>query len=114
MLIWKKEDSCFIYVHSTVDNVGLFVVHCQLYSEDGKNLCDHVFHPATIHPPQQGVLSFQEPVLYRNLLGVVVSNGYQLLDTHGDPGIFFVFQDLSVRTEGRYRLKFLFIDLSAG
>ncbi|KAI7878034.1 hypothetical protein K492DRAFT_133211 [Lichtheimia hyalospora FSU 10163] len=60
---------------STVDNVGLFVVHCQLYSEDGKHQCDHVFHPATIHPPEQ---------------------------------------DLSVRAEGRYRLKFLFIDLSAG
>ncbi|KAJ8658696.1 hypothetical protein O0I10_005736 [Lichtheimia ornata] len=109
-----KETQGTLHRVSTVDNVGLFVVQCQLYSEDGKHLCDHVFHPATIHPPQQGVLSFQEPVLYRNLLGVVVSNGYQLLDIHGDPGIFFVFQDLSVRTEGRYRLKFLFIDLSAG
>ncbi|KAI9474077.1 MAG: velvet factor-domain-containing protein [Benjaminiella poitrasii] len=30
------------------------------------------------------------------------------------PGIYFVFSDLSVRTEGTYTLRFLFSDLSAG
>jgi hypothetical protein len=47
-------------------------------------------------------------------MGAVVSNAYQLTDHNNKPGIFFVFQDLSVRVEGRFCLKFMFINLSAG
>lgn len=36
----------------------------------------------------------------RTLVGPLSSNGYRLLDEHRKPGIFFLFQDLSVRTEG--------------
>lgn len=47
-------------------------------------------------------------------MGAVVSNAYQLTDQNNQQGIFFVFQDLSVRIEGTFSLKFMFIDLSAG
>jgi hypothetical protein len=39
--------------------------------------------------------------------GSVVSSLYRLKDTSGKDGAFFVFPDLSVRMEGRYRLKVL-------
>lgn len=36
----------------------------------------------------------------RTLVGPLSSNATRLLDEHRKPGIFFLFQDLSVRTEG--------------
>lgn len=59
-------------------------------------------------------MSFQDPQPIRSLMGAVISNAYQLTDEHNRPGIFFVFQDLSVRIEGRFCLKFMFINLSEG
>lgn len=45
----------------------------------------------------QGQTSFT-----RTLVGPLVSNAQKLLDEHRKAGIFFLFQDLSVRTEGEY------------
>lgn len=47
-------------------------------------------------------------------MGAVVANAYQLMDQNHKPGIFFIFQDLSVRIEGRFCLNFMFMNLSAG
>jgi hypothetical protein len=38
------------------------------------------------------------------LVGPLSSNACRLLDEHRQSGIFFLFQDLSVRTEGRASL----------
>lgn len=40
-----------------------------------------------------------------NLLGPIHTNAARLLDEQDRLGIFFVFQDLSIRTEGEFRLK---------
>ncbi|KAF8341388.1 velvet factor-domain-containing protein [Cantharellus anzutake] len=40
-----------------------------------------------------------------NLLGPIHANAARLLDEQDRMGIFFVFQDLSIRTEGEFRLK---------
>lgn len=40
----------------------------------------------------------------RTLVGPLSANATRLLDEHRKPGIFFLFQDLSVRTEGQYLL----------
>jgi hypothetical protein len=47
----------------------------------------------------------------RNLIGSVVVNASKMKDDKDQWGIFFVFQDLSVRTEGTFRLKCSFIDI---
>ena len=49
--------------------------------------------------------------LSRNLIGSLSGSAFKLKDLKGDPGLWFVFQDLSVRTEGWFRLKFAFFDL---
>ncbi|KAI0053686.1 hypothetical protein FA95DRAFT_1552193 [Auriscalpium vulgare] len=36
----------------------------------------------------------------RTLVGPLSANASRLLDEHRKPGVFFLFQDLSVRTEG--------------
>ncbi|KAI9204628.1 velvet factor-domain-containing protein [Polychytrium aggregatum] len=43
--------------------------------------------------------------------GTLVSHSLFLTDMEGDPGVFFVFSDLYVRMEGRFRLKFFLTDL---
>ena len=47
----------------------------------------------------------------RNLIGSLSATAFRLYDTEGRPGLWFVFQDLSIRTEGMFRLKFTFFDL---
>lgn len=57
---------------------------------------------ASSGPPPAAPLAALPPrnAYTRTLVGPLSSNGYRLLDEHRKPGIFFLFQDLSVRTEG--------------
>ncbi|KAL7751551.1 hypothetical protein RI367_003015 [Sorochytrium milnesiophthora] len=48
-----------------------------------------------------------EPVLS----GSLVENGQWLYNEHGRKGFFFIFKDLRIRLEGRYRLRFALFDL---
>ena len=46
----------------------------------------------------------QTPPQYnRNLIGSLSASAFQLTDTQGRPGIWFIMQDLSVRQEGTFR-----------
>lgn len=47
----------------------------------------------------------------RNLIGSLSATSFKLSDTEGKFGLWFIFQDLSIRTEGMFRLKFTFFDL---
>lgn len=50
-------------------------------------------HVSTVPPPPRHTYT-------RTLVGPLSANACRLLDEHRKPGIFFLFQDLSVRTEG--------------
>ncbi|KAF5698625.1 hypothetical protein FGLOB1_11908 [Fusarium globosum] len=47
----------------------------------------------------------------RNLIGSLAASAFRLEDTEGQSGIWFVLQDLSVRTEGTFRLRFSFVNV---
>ncbi|KAM0245862.1 hypothetical protein ACHAQJ_010434 [Trichoderma viride] len=49
----------------------------------------------------------------RNLIGSLASSAFRLFDTQEQMGIWFVLQDLSVRTEGPFRLRFSFVNVAA-
>ena len=49
----------------------------------------------------------------RNLIGSLTVNAFRLTDTEGKVGFWFVLQDLSVRTEGNFRLKMNFVDMGS-
>ncbi|KAG6889230.1 hypothetical protein C0992_005925 [Termitomyces sp. T32_za158] len=49
----------------------------------------------------------------RTLIGPLSANACRLLDEHRKPGIFFLFQDLSVRTEGSFRLRLRLMNIGA-
>ncbi|KAF1802058.1 hypothetical protein FB192DRAFT_1376039 [Mucor lusitanicus] len=114
-LFIERPDGTLQNAHDDDSNISLFVVQCDLYSEDGKEPRGHVYNPSSAAPTSAGtLLSFQDPAPTRSLMGAVVSNAYQLIDHNNEPGIFFIFQDLSVRIEGTFCLNFMFINLSAG
>jgi len=52
-------------------------------------------------------------VFTRTLVGPLSSNATRLLDEHRKPGIFFLFQDLSIRTEGTFRLRLRLMNVGA-
>ncbi|KZS94111.1 hypothetical protein SISNIDRAFT_59558 [Sistotremastrum niveocremeum HHB9708] len=49
----------------------------------------------------------------RTLVGPLSANACRLQDEHRKPGIFFLFQDLSIRTEGSFRLRMRLINVGA-
>ncbi|KAJ7572560.1 velvet factor [Mycena floridula] len=49
----------------------------------------------------------------RTLVGPLSANATRLMDEHRKPGIFFLFQDLSVRTEGNFRLRLRLMNVGA-
>jgi hypothetical protein len=49
----------------------------------------------------------------RTLVGPLSASACRLLDEHRKPGIFFLFQDLSVRTEGTFRLRMRLMNIGS-
>lgn len=49
----------------------------------------------------------------RTLVGPLSANACRLLDEHRKAGVFFLFQDLSIRTEGRFRLRLRLMNIGA-
>ncbi|CAO0795370.1 unnamed protein product [Mucor circinelloides] len=50
-------------------------------------------------------------VRMRNLAGATVASAEKLYDLDGNLGIFFIFQDISLRTEGVFKLEFSLMDI---
>ena len=66
--------------------------------------------------PHGRELDYREPpgTTVPNLIGALHTNAFKLKDDRGEKGIFFIFHDLSVRTEGRFRLRLRFLSVGAG
>ncbi|KAH8707993.1 Velvet complex subunit 2 [Beauveria bassiana] len=70
------------------------------------------------HGPESGIISRAsvnggqpQGMFTRNLIGSVTVSAFNLCDTEDKRGIWFVLQDLSVRTEGNFRLRFSFVNV---
>lgn len=62
--------------------------------------------------PVQIVPNHSQGMYTRNLIGSLAVNAAKLQDDTGKTGLWFVLQDLSVRTEGVFRLHMRFIDVA--
>lgn len=81
------------------------------------------YHPAPTHSqmapgtyPSQHIStvpSLPKHTYTRTLVGPLSANACRLLDEHRKAGIFFLFQDLSVRTEGTFRLRMRLMNVGA-
>ncbi|KAL2134177.1 hypothetical protein VTI74DRAFT_838 [Chaetomium olivicolor] len=65
--------------------------------------------------PQRMSISGNPPsgMFTRNLIGSLAASAFRLQDTQDKIGIWFILQDLSVRTEGCFRLRFSFVNVGA-
>lgn len=84
--------------------------------ENPTNLANHLsqvisFPTSTID--EGGVETANSTIKMRNLVGSSVSSATKLYDLDGKLGIYFIFQDVSLRTEGRFRLKFSLVDVGS-
>lgn len=96
-----------------------FVVFCECMDEYGPRSASLIRHPASTssssQQQQQQQASSSSPsssttrkpeTIMKNLVGLSVASPAKLYDAEGEFGIFFVFPDLSLRSEGRFRLAF--------
>ncbi|OIW34479.1 hypothetical protein CONLIGDRAFT_675456 [Coniochaeta ligniaria NRRL 30616] len=98
------------------------------YRQDMQQLPPHMASPlasqsVAYRPPQQiydpiGMaqrLSMSAPqpqgMFTRNLIGSLAASAFRLTDPADRIGIWFILQDLSVRTEGHFRLRFSFVNV---
>lgn len=85
------------------------VLQCTLWNEEGT---EHRNIIRTTTGATAGLGSAEElPVQpeekhARVMMGNIFANAVPLEDEHGKRGFFYIFPDLSIRVEGRYRLKF--------
>ncbi|ORY65627.1 velvet factor-domain-containing protein [Leucosporidium creatinivorum] len=73
---------------------------CSLRQEDGINPVE-LAQPAAESGAEGG-----EQEEFSALIGNLVRNAHRVPDLEGNPGSFFVFEDMSVRTTGRFTLEF--------
>jgi len=78
-----------------------FVCHCGLWSEDCEKERNLIANPCA------------SSTFTRILVGSLVSSTYSLVNPEGIQSVYFIFPDLSVRMEGKYRLKFSLCNLGA-
>ena len=64
-----------------------------------------------MHHPSISSTSGPSGMFTRNLIGSLSASAFKLHDTSDHLGIWFVLQDLSVRTEGWFRLKMNFVNV---
>ncbi|KAF9921630.1 hypothetical protein FBU30_008300 [Linnemannia zychae] len=114
-LVVRNEDGTLADV-SQMD-VNFYMVMADIYSADRSTPCTLVANPAMA--PQSSSFSVESTMSImsltpsnhmacRNLTGSTVASGNLLFNLENELGIYFVFQDISVRSEGVFTLKFSF------
>ena len=116
--------TCAKSLHSLGPKVASMVVHAVLYSADGTKDMSFAEIDSLYNDPRYRVYAEQiraRPLLgletsdnihERLLDGTVVSSSYLLTDHFGNRGVYFVFEDLSVKMDDTFRLKFFLSELN--
>ncbi|ORZ08965.1 velvet factor-domain-containing protein [Absidia repens] len=109
-------------------DVSFFIVVCDSWHEDGTTEANLVYHSFSSPQPQQQSSTatpslsgspagggpneeITKTLQMRNLVGSSVASAAKLYDLDGNLGIFYVFQDISFRTEGKFKLAFSLINI---
>ncbi|KAF8709528.1 velvet factor [Rhizoctonia solani] len=87
-----------------------------VYPSNAPGASYYVQTPAALHgaaTTQHDGSSATNGQYTRTLVGPLSANASRLVDAENQPGIFFLFQDLSVRTEGTFRLRMRLMNVGA-
>lgn len=116
-LVKKTSDGKIIKDPSELGNVSLMVAHLALLSTEDKDV-SFINTKSLENTPQYQMYSLQKTslentCLYERILeGSLVSNCHFLTDLLGKKGAYFVFEDLSIKIEGLFKLFVIVNDLS--
>ncbi|GAN09185.1 hypothetical protein MAM1_0249d08707 [Mucor ambiguus] len=99
-------------------DVSFLVVTCDAYQDFGnsdtdenlKNVKPKIDTIPTVAIDEGGREQYCA-VRMRSLAGATVASAEKLYDLDGNLGIFFIFQDVSLRIEGSFRLEFSLVDI---
>ncbi|KAI9208744.1 velvet factor-domain-containing protein [Polychytrium aggregatum] len=98
------------------EHYPLLVCYVSLYSAQGSEDRSVVIHPRAKTKGLQAshdLYPFSSSSQFcQTLVGTLVTSCAVLYDHSGKEGMFFVFNDISVRTQGTYRLKFNLINVT--
>jgi len=64
-------------------------------------------------PPPPDPRTAPSGMFTRNLIGSLCVSAFKLTDPENNMGVWFILQDLSVRTEGSFRLKMNFVNVGS-
>ncbi|KAG8699874.1 hypothetical protein FRC09_006322 [Ceratobasidium sp. 395] len=95
----RNRSGGVIHIHG---ELPFLVAHLALLSENGAQYVDV--------PPNDSQAPV--PLPQRLLYGTLASSPHPLQDQQGQPGIYFIFPDVSVRNCGRYRLRVSLLRIS--
>ena len=124
-LVVKDENCCLQRKYSSLGDVDQFIAHAVILSEEGENQT-WVSTESLQHDPKERLylqqlksrqkeqVGHEEPLMKaeRLLCGNIVSSCHVLNDISGYTGAYFIFEDLSVNIEGKYKLRISVTDLS--
>lgn len=102
------------------DQLQKLVLQCTLWNEEGtehRNIIRTTTNASVAGLGTAEELPVQpEEKHARVMMGNIFANAMTLEDDRGRKGFFYIFADLSIRVEGRYRLKFdlLLVDVPPG
>lgn len=100
-----------LWVGISVQNLPYLVCSCSLVAAEGAE-ADQAAGPAIDFVVQEngedGQIRPSNPLAM--LCGTRAYSAVESQDVDGQPGLFFVFWDVSVRQVGRYRMKFTLIE----
>ncbi|KAI8148837.1 velvet factor-domain-containing protein [Fennellomyces sp. T-0311] len=115
-------------------DTSFFVVLCDCFDETGTKPANMLLHSVPLSTSQQQQQQQQhsvassstespslssssgtakQAVRMKNLVGSCIASPSKLYNEQRELGIFFVFHDLSLRSEGRFRLTFSLIDIGS-
>ncbi|KAI9796127.1 MAG: Velvet complex subunit ryp3 [Piccolia ochrophora] len=84
------------------------------YTPTGAPLTPGGYYQQPVPAPQTPQATAPSGMFTRNLIGSLSASAFRLADTHNKIGVWFILQDLSVRTEGTFRLKMNFVNVGEG
>lgn len=103
------------YLDVRAIDTSFYTVLVELWSVDCKTNLSLIDSSSQFGYHKQQNQDFQQKseIMYtRNLIGSLAATAFKLHDLSDTLGIWFVLQDLSVRTEGEFRLKLSFVNLA--
>lgn len=125
MLIRRNAGGTIQNMRSSLQDFSHFIAHAIILSETGTDLTwinceslerdpkDKIYLQQLRATHREQIHQGRVPAKYESLLcGNVVSPCHILTDLKGELGAYFIFEDLSVNIEGRYRLKISVTEIS--